>query len=153
MVTRTTTAGPRSAFGSGPGERVDEGTRSHFQRLGVGPGRRCIEIGAGGGAVALWLAEMVAPNGKVIATDLELTSLGRGGPIRRWRSCDTTSPPKTCRLGSISCTQALADRVAARQGQALRRMVAALRRGGVLLDEEPDFVTVYEMAEPPRSAT
>jgi SAM-dependent methyltransferase len=32
--------------------------------------------------------------------------------------------------------------------QALRRMVAALRPGGMLLDEEPDFVTIYEMAEP-----
>ena len=28
-------------------------------------------------------------------------------------------------------------------------MVAALRPGGVLLDEEPDFVTIYEMTEPP----
>src|SRR5262249_37387756 len=35
---------------------LDEGTRVHLQRLGAGPGRRCIEIGAGGGAVALWLA-------------------------------------------------------------------------------------------------
>src|SRR5262249_52424560 len=32
---------------------------------------------------------------------------------------------------------------------ALRRMLAALRPGGVLLDEEPDFVTIYEAAEPP----
>ena len=28
-------------------------------------------------------------------------------------------------------------------------MVSALRPGGVLLDEEPDFVTLYEAAEPP----
>src|SRR5262249_3241202 len=33
--------------------------------------------------------------------------------------------------------------------QALRRMLAALRPGGVLLDEECDFVTIYEAAEPP----
>ena len=31
---------------------------------------------------------------------------------------------------------------------ALERMVAALRPGGVILIEEPDFVTIYEAAEP-----
>src|SRR5262245_13791576 len=50
---------------------LDPGTRAHLLRLGVGPGRRCLEIGAGGGAIALWLAEHVLPNGKVVATDLE----------------------------------------------------------------------------------
>lgn len=30
---------------------------------------------------------------------------------------------------------------------ALKRMVAALRPGGVLLDEEPDFVTIFETPE------
>src|SRR5215470_246721 len=50
---------------------LDEGTHAHLRRLGVGPGWRCIEIGAGGGAVARWLAEAVAPDGTVIATDLE----------------------------------------------------------------------------------
>ena len=50
---------------------LDPGTRSHMTRLGVGPGTRCLEIGAGGGSVAFWLSEQVAPNGTVVATDLE----------------------------------------------------------------------------------
>jgi SAM-dependent methyltransferase len=32
---------------------------------------------------------------------------------------------------------------------ALERMVAALRPGGILLDEEPDFVTIFETPESP----
>ena len=32
---------------------------------------------------------------------------------------------------------------------ALRRMMSALRPGGVLLIEEPDFVTIYGAGEPP----
>src|SRR5205823_14265455 len=32
---------------------------------------------------------------------------------------------------------------------ALQRMVAALRPGGVLLDEEPDWVTIFETPESP----
>jgi hypothetical protein len=50
---------------------LDPGTRAHLLRLGVGPGSRCLEIGAGGGSVAFWLAERVAPGGTVVATDLE----------------------------------------------------------------------------------
>ena len=44
---------------------LDPGTREHLMRLGVGPGTRCLEIGAGGGSVACWLAERVAPGGLV----------------------------------------------------------------------------------------
>ncbi|GIH16075.1 class I SAM-dependent methyltransferase [Rugosimonospora africana] len=33
-------------------------------------GKRCLEVGAGGGSIALWLAERVGPFGRVLATDL-----------------------------------------------------------------------------------
>ena len=50
---------------------LDPGAREHLTRLSLGPGSRCLEVGAGGGPVARWLAEQVAPDGVVIATDLE----------------------------------------------------------------------------------
>src|SRR5215471_5660110 len=50
---------------------LDPGTNAHLLRLGLGPGSRCLEVGAGGGAVAFWLAEQVSPGGSVVATDLE----------------------------------------------------------------------------------
>ena len=56
-------------------EALDPGTRAHLARLGVSPGWRCLEIGAGGGSIALWLAERVAPRGEVLATDLETNYL------------------------------------------------------------------------------
>jgi hypothetical protein len=31
---------------------LDPGTHAHLMRLGVGPGSRCLEVGAGGGSVA-----------------------------------------------------------------------------------------------------
>ncbi|GIH29333.1 hypothetical protein Aph01nite_76430 [Acrocarpospora phusangensis] len=45
-----------------------------FERLactGVTAGWHCLEIGAGGGSVARWLAERVAPHGRVLATDIK----------------------------------------------------------------------------------
>ena len=38
---------------------------------GVGPGWRCLEVGAGAGSIAGWLADRVGPSGQVIATDLD----------------------------------------------------------------------------------
>ena len=130
-------------------DALDQGTRAHLQRLGVGPGARCIEIGAGGGAVAFWLAEMVAPNGKVIATDLEtdfLRAQAAAYPTLEVLRHDITAEDLPTGFDLVHTrwlTEWLPDKP-----QALRRMVAALRRGGKLLDEEPDFVTIYEMAEP-----
>lgn len=34
-------------------------------------GARCLEIGAGGGSIAIWLAERVGPTGSVVATDIK----------------------------------------------------------------------------------
>lgn len=34
-------------------------------------GKTCLEVGAGGGSLAVWLAEQVGPSGKVVATDLK----------------------------------------------------------------------------------
>jgi SAM-dependent methyltransferase len=45
-------------------------TTGHLAATGVGPGWRCLEVGAGGGSVARWLAGRVAPTGGVLATDL-----------------------------------------------------------------------------------
>ena len=37
----------------------DEATFARVRRLGLRPGWRCLEIGAGGGSVARWLADQV----------------------------------------------------------------------------------------------
>jgi ubiquinone/menaquinone biosynthesis C-methylase UbiE len=48
--------------------------------LGIGPGSRVADIGAGSGLLTVHLARAVAPNGKVVATDIDgavLELLGR----------------------------------------------------------------------------
>ena len=63
---------------SGLEAALDAGTQAHLLRLGVAPGKRCLEVGAGGGAIAHWLAGQVAPGGVVVATDLETDFLEAG---------------------------------------------------------------------------
>lgn len=47
----------------------DPTTFRHLEALGVGPGWRCWEVGAGGTSVASWLAKRVGPTGRVLATE------------------------------------------------------------------------------------
>lgn len=41
------------------------------ETVGSFPGRRCLELGAGNGSVALFIAEQVGPDGEVVAVDLD----------------------------------------------------------------------------------
>ena len=60
---------------------ADPITTRRLTDLGVGPGWRCLDVGAGDGSVARWLAGQVGPEGRVVATDLEPRFLvGHGLP-------------------------------------------------------------------------
>ena len=55
----------------------DPVTFRHLDSLGVREGWSCLEIGAGGGSVASWLATRVGESGNVLATDLDTQWLER----------------------------------------------------------------------------
>jgi SAM-dependent methyltransferase len=129
---------------------LDPGTHEHLARLGARPGSRCLEIGAGGGAVALWLAERVAPGGVVVATDLATDFLEKGAarhPGLEILRHDITAEDLPTGFDIVHARW-LVEWLPNKR-QALTRMVAALRPGGVLIVEEPDFVTIFGTAEPP----
>src|SRR5437899_2000281 len=58
----------------------DPVTTSRLTFLGVGPGWRCLEVGAGAGSIAVWLARRVAPSGQVTASDIDTRFLDRLEP-------------------------------------------------------------------------
>src|SRR4249919_1547951 len=49
----------------------DATTTRNLLARGVGPGWCCLEVGGGNGSIASWLANRTAPNGRVLATDLD----------------------------------------------------------------------------------
>ncbi|MFD5510019.1 class I SAM-dependent methyltransferase [Streptomyces sp. NPDC127051] len=53
---------------------ADPGTRTMLDGRGLAAGRRCLELGAGAGSIARWLATRCAP-GEVVATDLDTSLL------------------------------------------------------------------------------
>jgi SAM-dependent methyltransferase len=128
----------------------DPGTRGHLARLGVGPGRRCLEVGAGSGSVACWLAERVAPDGEVVACDTEtgfLRTQTEGRPCLRVLRHDIASEDLAVGGFDVVCARWVVHWLPDKR-LALRRMAAAVRPGGVLLVEEPDFVTAFYASDP-----
>ncbi|MEV6837305.1 methyltransferase [Streptomyces sp. NPDC051133] len=116
----------------------DPTTFRHVEKLGIAPGWRCWEVGAGGTSVVSWLAERVGPSGKVLATDIDASLLGA-----------VARPPVEVRVHDVGAEEPPGDGfdlVHARlvlvhvpdRDRALRSMVQALRPGGMLLIEDAD---------------
>ncbi|MEE1810386.1 class I SAM-dependent methyltransferase [Streptomyces sp. BE133] len=119
-------------------ELFDPVTFRHVDRLGIGAGMRCWEVGAGGPSVPLGLAERVAPNGTVIATDIDV-SWARdiaGGVIEVLSHDVAADPPPPGGFDLVHARLVLVH--VTDRAEALRRMVQALRPGGWLLLEDAD---------------
>lgn len=52
-------------------QRLDPLTIRRLERLGIGRGARCLEIGGGRGSIAVWLSDCVGRDGRVTVTDLQ----------------------------------------------------------------------------------
>jgi SAM-dependent methyltransferase len=50
---------------------VDELSRAAIRAAGIAPGARCLEIGAGSGSIARWLARETGDPSSVVATDVD----------------------------------------------------------------------------------
>jgi 2-polyprenyl-3-methyl-5-hydroxy-6-metoxy-1,4-benzoquinol methylase len=48
----------------------DKATQDSLRHTGLNPGWRCLEVGAGGGSVGLWLSDMTGRSGRVTVTDI-----------------------------------------------------------------------------------
>ena len=60
---------------------LDPLTTARLTELGIAPGARCWEAGAGGGSIARWLADRVGPAGLVVATDRDTSQLRPSGNL------------------------------------------------------------------------
>lgn len=125
-----------------------------FERLratGVSPGWRCLEVGAGAGSVARWLAQQVGDDGLVVATDIDTRFLGHLRRPVEVRSHDIlTDPIEAGGYDLVHCRSLLLH--LPDPGAALARMAEALRPGGWLVVENNDHSSFRAVATGDSSA-
>ncbi|MEU3877297.1 MULTISPECIES: methyltransferase domain-containing protein [Streptomyces] len=118
------------------GELFDPSTFRHIEQLGIAPGWKCWEVGAGGTTVVSWLADRVGPGGRVVATDIDTSwadPVAASGVEVLRHDVGRDEPPG----GGFDLVHArlVLIHVSDRE-RALRSMVASLRPGGWLLVED-----------------
>lgn len=120
-------------------------TSALFQRAGLAPGMRCLDVGCGGGAVTLELARWVGPRGAVVGFDMDAVKLGLAREVASERHLDNVEfregnvndwnePTAYDAIYSRFLLQHLRQPV-----DLLRRMWAGVRPSGVLIVEDADF--------------
>jgi SAM-dependent methyltransferase len=116
-------------------ERVsDDDTIRCLEKIQLGPGARCLEIGAGAGSVASWLAGVVGPT-NVTATDVDtrfLTPLAQAG-VKVVRHDVVTDPPPDGEFELIHIRHVL-EHLSSRD-ELIRKLASWLSAGGWLVVE------------------
>ncbi|MGH3377176.1 MAG: methyltransferase domain-containing protein [Actinoallomurus sp.] len=119
----------------------DPPTFRRIEELGIAPGWRCWEVGAGGPSVPRWLAGRVGSGGRVLATDIDVSwtraAEGPGSEHVEVRRHDVARDEPPAETFDLVHARLVLVHVAERE-RALRSMVAALRPGGHLLLEDAD---------------
>jgi SAM-dependent methyltransferase len=115
---------------------LDGFTVSRLSSLGDLTGRRCLELGAGNGSIAGWLADQAGPSGHVLATDINTRHIPADRGYRVVRH-DLTRDPVPNGPWDLIHARLVLRHVPGRH-DILRRLAGALAPGGALVIEEWD---------------
>jgi SAM-dependent methyltransferase len=113
-------------------------TKHHLAGRGLRPGWRCLEVGAGSGSVARWLASQVGPDGYVLATDIDTQWFEGGGlPQLDVAAHDIVEDPMPAAEFDLIHARLVLVHLPTRD-QVLARLAGALKPEGWLVIEDFD---------------
>jgi SAM-dependent methyltransferase len=124
----------------------DPGSRALLEALGVSEGRRCLEVGAGGGSMVEWMAERGAT---VLAIDIDTRFIEPlASEAIEVRRVDIRTDPLPSGEFDLVHARLVLEHLTERR-KILDRLVAALRPGGWLVIEDYDWTGFgFEDADP-----
>jgi SAM-dependent methyltransferase len=128
----------------------DEASVRRLRALGVGAGWHCLELGAGAGSMASWMADEVGPTGTVTAVDRDT------GQLQRLGERDNVTVVEDD-LTTMAFPEASFDLIHSRSvlmhvdeaDAVVAALVPALRPGGAVLFEEADGAPAATTLDPP----
>jgi SAM-dependent methyltransferase len=127
---------------------LDPMHRRHITDLGIGSGARTLEVGCGNGSISAWLADRVAPAGRAVALDLDLSLIAERAPGLELRAGSILTGPVDPRDFDLVTTRAVLHHLADAE-LAIANLVSSLAPGGAILLIEPDFLPVSVAAPAP----
>jgi SAM-dependent methyltransferase len=122
----------------------DPGTQRHLLATGEWAGRRCLEVGAGAGSIATWMQRQVGSSGRVVAVDTSLRFLSSLPGLELVEGDVNELSLEPASFDVVHARYVLVHN--AQPERILQRMQAALKPGGWLLVEEPDFTAARAFA-------
>lgn len=130
-------------------EILDPHTEAVLSGLAVGSGWSCLDLGAGLGTISRWLADRVAPAGRVVAVDRDPRHI-EVEPVKGLsvRHGDVTEIDLGDQQFDLVHARLLLMHLPQRE-EVLRRCVAALRPGGVLVISDWDVRNLADILVSP----
>ena len=126
---------------------LDPMHRRYIEDLGAATaGAQTLEVGCGNGSMSAWLASRVAPGGRAMAVDLDLSLADADTPGLAYRQGDILAGPVEPGGFDLVTARAVLHHVGD-AATAVANLVASARPGGTILLIEPDFLPV-SIAEP-----
>ena len=115
-------------------QMLDEFTTVRLRQAGLAAGQRCLEVGAGAGTIAAFLADEVGPDGEVIATDIKPQHVAAHPGVTVLQHNITADPLPEGKFDVIHARAVLQH--LPQRNEVLAKLADALSPGGVLVIEE-----------------
>ena len=125
---------------------LDSGTMHVLRQIGVTTGWSCLELGAGGGSIARWLASIVGPSGRVTATDVATEHLWVQPQTVQVRQHDVVREPLEEAAFDLVHARLVLEHLPERD-LVFRKLGKALRPGGWLVVEDVDYVSAVPVSQ------
>lgn len=130
------------------GDLRDRGSANQIERLGICEGWRCLEVGAGAGTLACWMADRVGPSGSVLSVDVDVRFHADPPPNLELRQLDVVKDELPQDAFDLVHARAVLQAIDQREA-VLDKLVAATKPGGWLLVADPEWAAFDRQPLPP----